>query len=96
MAERGGQLGNNNAAKEKRLITDELRRVVTQGPEKLKQACQSLLNEAAAGNIAAFNVIADRLDGKPAQRIIGDDDEPPIQFEVSAKDVIRQFIESKS
>lgn len=92
----GAPLGNTNSKKDKRLITDELRRVVTQGPEKLKQACVALLNNAANGDIASFNVIADRLEGRPSQRIVGDDEETPIQVEVSAKDVIRRFIESKS
>lgn len=79
MAERGAQVGNKNATKDKRLITDELRRVVTQGPAKLKKACEKLLDEAAKGNLAAFNVIADRLDGKPAQSLtVGGDEENPL------------------
>lgn len=74
----GGQPGNTNGTKDKRLITDALRRVVVQGPEKLKKACEKLLDEAADGNIGAFTFIADRLDGKPAQTTIiaGDEDAP--------------------
>ena len=67
----GGQKGNTNATKDKRLITDELRRVVTQSPEKLKKACEKVLDDAVDGNLAAFGVIADRLDGKPHQSISG-------------------------
>jgi len=79
MAERGGQLGNNNATKDKRLITDELRRVVTQSPEKLKKACQKVLDDAVNGNLASFQVMADRLDGKPAQSVlVGNDPDNPI------------------
>ena len=69
MAKKGGQLGNTNATKEKRMITDALRRVVAQGPDKLKKACEKLLENAANGDIASFNVIADRLDGKPKQTL---------------------------
>ncbi len=78
MAEKGGQPGNTNATKDKRLITDELRRVVTQSPEKLKAACVKVLDDAVAGNLGAFSVIADRLEGKPAQALIhqGDEDKP--------------------
>lgn len=67
MAERGGQSGNTNATKDKRLITDELRRVCKQSPEKLKKACEKVLNNAVNGDLAAFTVMADRLDGKPHQ-----------------------------
>lgn len=74
----GGQPGNTNGTKDKRLITDALRRVVTQSPEKLKKACEKILDDAQDGNLAAFAVIADRLDGKPAQTTIlaGDEDNP--------------------
>ncbi len=79
MAERGGQLGNTNATKEKRLITDALRRVVTQSPDKLKKACEKVLDDAVEGNLAAFSVMADRLDGKPAQSVLlGNDPDNPI------------------
>jgi hypothetical protein len=63
----GGQPGNTNGSKDNRLITDELRRVVVQGPEKLKKACQKVLDDASDGNLAAFTFLSDRLDGKPHQ-----------------------------
>ena len=79
MAKSGGQEGNTNATKDKRLITDELRRVITQSPEKLKKACERVLDDAVDGNLAAFSVIADRLDGKPAQSVLlGNDPNFPI------------------
>ena len=74
----GAPKGNQNGVKEKRLITDALRRVVTQSPGKLKIACEKILDDAMEGNLAAFTVIADRLDGKPAQSVTvsGDEDAP--------------------
>jgi len=82
MAGKGAPTGNTYASKDKRLITDELRRVCTQSPEKLKKACEKVLNDAVDGNLAAFTVIADRLDGKPAQSIAvgGDSDNPLTLF----------------
>lgn len=76
----GAPLGNKNGAKQKRLVTDALRRAAAQSPEKLKQACEKILDDAANGNLAAFNTIADRLDGKPAQSVTvaGDEDNPLI------------------
>lgn len=78
MAERGGQIGNKNATKEQRLITNALRRVVVQNPDKLRNACIKLLDDAEQGNLGAFNAITDRLEGKPAQSVtlLGDEDNP--------------------
>lgn len=76
--ESGAQPGNQNATKDKRIITDALRRAVVQNPEKLKLACMKVLDDAVEGNLAAFSVLADRLDGKPAQSVTvkGDEDAP--------------------
>lgn len=74
MAEKGGQPGNKNAVKEKRLVTDALRRAAAQNPDKLREACIKVIEDAANGNLAAFNALADRLDGKPAQSLSVDGD----------------------
>jgi len=75
----GAPEGNKNAVKETRLITNALRRVVVQSPDKLKKACEKVLADAVDGNLAAFTVIADRLDGKPAQtNILEGNDEKPL------------------
>lgn len=74
----GAPKGNTNATKEKRLITDALKRVVTQNPEKLRKACEKILDDAVDGSLGAFSVISDRLEGKPAQSVTlaGDPDSP--------------------
>ena len=58
---------NRNAAKQTRLITDTLRRVVTQNKTKVRNACEALLDKAVEGDIASFREITDRLDGKVPQ-----------------------------
>ena len=63
--------GNQNAARQQREVTNALRRAATQNPNKLKKAAESVLNKAAEGDLAAFNVLADRLDGKPIQSVEG-------------------------
>ncbi len=63
----GAPEGNQNAVKETRLVTNALRRAVVQSPEKLRKACEKVLNDAVKGNLASFTVLADRIDGKPAQ-----------------------------
>ena len=74
----GAPEGNKNATKEHRLITNALRRAVVQSPDKLRAACEKVLNDAVDGNLAAFNTIADRIDGKPLQTNIleGNEDKP--------------------
>jgi hypothetical protein len=63
----GAPLGNTNGAKENRLVTDCLRRVVVQDPERLRKACEKVLEDAKEGNLSSLTFIADRLDGKPQQ-----------------------------
>jgi len=86
----GAPTGNTNAAKENRLITSALRRAVVQNPEKLRKACERVLDDAADGNLAAFNTIADRIDGKPAQTnvIEGNEDRPLVQK------IVRQVVDA--
>ena len=75
MAARGGQAGNKNSTKEKRMVTDMLRKVACQDRKKLRAACEALLEKAAQGDIPAFVAFADRLDGKPAQQVLGSGDD---------------------
>ena len=65
----GAQPNNTNSTADKRLITSALKRVVTQSPDKLKRACEKVLNDAVNGNLASLGFIADRLEGKPAQSL---------------------------
>ena len=76
--ESGGQPGNTNSTADKRLVTSALRRAVAQNPDKLRTACEKVLDDAVDGSLAAFSVIADRLDGKPAQdhNVGGQEDNP--------------------
>jgi hypothetical protein len=63
----GAPKGNQNARQDNRMITNALRRAAAQNPDKLREACERVVFDAAEGNLAAFNVLADRLDGKAAQ-----------------------------
>ena len=66
MAERGGQIGNNNAGKNK-LFGDQLKRHLVQNPEKLEKIVVKLIDDAMDGNIAAAKEVMDRVDGKAVQ-----------------------------
>ncbi len=87
----GAPKGNTNARKENRVITDALRRAVAQNPNKLKKACEAVLDKAVEGDLYAFNAIADRLDGKPAQtNVLEGSSENPIET------VVREIVSSSN
>lgn len=50
-----------------------------QGTTKLREVADALVAKAISGDVQAIKEIADRLDGKPAQAIVGDDDEAPVK-----------------
>jgi len=59
---------------QRKTLESALRRTVSQSPERLRAACERLLDIAASdpeprNSIAAFSLIADRLDGKAVARI---------------------------
>ena len=47
-----------------RVVSEMLRRLAQQQPERLRKACEALFDKAADGDVAAFSVIADRIEGK--------------------------------
>lgn len=76
----GAPIGNSNAKKENRILSDTLRRAITQSPDKLRNAIDKLLDKAEDGDLASFREIWDRLEGKPAQSLtIAGDEENPLE-----------------
>ena len=79
MANRGGQIGNNNAGKGKRLSAMLQARLTERKEEQALM--DKLLDLALAGDMAAIKEVFDRIDGKPKQAIVGgDEDDNPIQI----------------
>lgn len=63
-----GQSGNpSGQQKEKKFYAALERAIVQDDGKRLRQAAESLLNQAAAGEPWAIEKLADRLDGKPSQ-----------------------------
>ena len=66
MAERGAQLGNQNAAKS-RMFYDKLRLVLTTEPHRLRSIAEQLVSQDEEGQPWAIKEIIDRMDGKAIQ-----------------------------
>ena len=82
MASRGAPIGNTRAAKGK-TWADAIRKALLQyaddtveRKEALHHIALKIVEKALAGDTAAVREIGDRLDGKPAQTIMGDSDQP--------------------
>ena len=77
----GAPVGNKNAAKsrmfEQALIRAIKQRDLKEGEgETLRKVCEALLDAAQGGELKAATELRDTLDGKPAQMIVGDADQP--------------------
>jgi len=53
-----------------------LDKAIAQDPKALRRAADKLLLLASDGEAWAIKELADRLDGKPAQTLVGDKDQP--------------------
>jgi hypothetical protein len=72
-----GNNANPEGARKHKLWDGALRRAITQEDgARLRQAAEKLLDQAAAGEAWAIKELADRLDGKSPQAIVGDADNP--------------------
>jgi hypothetical protein len=49
------------------------------GHKRLRNIAEQLVRAAEGGDIQAIKEVADRLDGKPAQTVVGDDEADPIR-----------------
>lgn len=71
--------GNQNARKRNRMLTDALKRELTQNPEDALAVTRKLIECAKNGESWAQVLIHERVDGKVPQAIVGDDEEAPIR-----------------
>lgn len=65
-----GQSGNPDGTRREKKFAAALERAIAQDDGKrLREAAESLLSNAAAGEPWAIQQLADRLDGKPTQQV---------------------------
>jgi hypothetical protein len=82
-----GQSGNpGGRSKVPKLITDTLLKVATQNPDKLRLACEKLLDKMVEGDISAFREFTDRLEGKAIQGIEGPGENGEITVTIKSQD----------
>lgn len=88
MAARGAQPGNKNGA---RPFAAALKHAIADaGTDRaaLIEIAKALLAKAMDGDLAAIREVADRLDGKPAQAIVGGEEgDRPIDLSLTIKHV---------
>lgn len=82
---RGGQPGNSNALRARPFWAAVNRAIVQEDGRRLREAAEHLLTQAAAGEPWALQMLADRLDGRPAQQVTisGDPDAPLVAASMS-------------
>jgi len=86
----GAPLGNKNAGKRNSWYKTLDRAIAQDNADRLRQAAEQLLTQAAAGEQWAIKELADRLDGRAPQAItIGGDEENPVH----TKSVIEWIIQ---
>lgn len=83
MATRGAPKGSKNAATSAELnpFKSALNRAIAQNPDKIMKATMQLLDQAAKGEQWAVKELADRLDGKAAQPLTGENGKGPVRLE---------------
>lgn len=87
----GRPLGSPNKPK---LWADAIRRAVLrqakgEKTKRLEVLADSLIRAGMAGDVSALREVGDRLDGRPAQAIVGDADADPIQLERIERVIVR-------
>jgi hypothetical protein len=79
----GAPVGNQNAARAKVWQAAILRALDKRGAgdrvKALDELAEFLLAACSTGELAALKELGDRLDGKPAQTLVGDANSDPIQ-----------------
>ena len=60
------------------------------GITKLREVADALVSKAIAGDVQAIKEVADRIDGKVPQALVGDDESDPINLVTEIRRVIVQ------
>ena len=89
MARTGRPVGATNKDKPFRAALVRALGIADNDPEKLDKLAEALIAKAKTGDVAALREVSDRLDGKVAQAVVGDDGSEPITLRTIVTGVIR-------
>ena len=89
MARTGRPVGAINKDKPFRAALVRALGIADNNPEKLDKLAEALIAKAKTGDVAALREVSDRLDGKVAQAVVGDDGSEPITLRTIVTGVIR-------
>jgi hypothetical protein len=89
----GAPLGNQNA-KNAKIFQQAIKRALARASNAtvdagLDRGCDALVAAFFAGEQWAIKEVADRLDGKPAQAIVGDSEADPIGISLVRRELVR-------
>jgi hypothetical protein len=93
-----GQSGNPGGKTKAKAFESMLRIAINEagkepGTTRLRDVATALVDEAIEGNVAAINAIADRLDGKVPQAVMGDEDGPPVR---TLSEVVHKIVRARA
>lgn len=83
----GAPIGNQNAARGRvwraaiERALDRRSQSRADGIKEIDAVAEKLVEAAFGGDIAALKELGDRLEGKPAQAIVGEEGAPPVKME---------------
>ncbi len=94
MAWQPGQSGNpNGAPKRAKLWREAIDRAIKRreqdDPQALEKLADKLLSAVDGGDVGAMRELGDRIDGKVAQAIVGDDEHDPIKVETIRRIIVK-------
>jgi hypothetical protein len=86
-----GQSGNPAGTSPKRPFAEALRRALARAElegdfRSLNSLATRLIEKALDGDVPALKEVADRVDGKVPQAIVGSDEHPPVTINLSSAD----------
>lgn len=70
------------------MLNIAIKEATESGGTKLRAVADALIEKAIAGDVQAIKEIADRLDGKVPQAVVGDDEADPVRLAIQRIELV--------